>query len=465
MKQLVKEEGNLRRKSEQVSDDYKEFECIDTKPHERHSKDTSPKFGKQEQKSPLTFAIRATRPEKSGKQWPPKCLFCSEDHRSSECQYFTSVAQRKLRAIELGRCLKCLGHNHITEKCTRRITCNTCRGPHLRYICEKPKQPTMHEAQTIFDSTTAQSPETSLTNVNITSTADHANKTTFLMTASTKVFNPRTLKAINSLVFIDTGSTESYITDRLASQLELKKDEDVQLEISRFADDKAKIKLNTSQVKIGVCTNAEEPFFVKCLTVPKISQRLNKVDISNMENEHMHQEEKFTRVERRTPDILLGIESIAKTQLAYHSELKNGCTLFTTTLGPVICGKIEKHINQGIANASEAKLKDVETHIASIAIGAIPKVDVKTTEHQTLQRGVQHLCQTDLERLMHEQNKGTTEGTKEQNHVRRGTEKPGPVQKGHLRDRAQRVKIRYKDFILAKGKERGMRVHKHSPEH
>ena len=67
---------------------------------------------------------------------------------------------------------------------------------------------------------------------------------------------------------------------------------------------------------------------------------------------------------RRSPDILLGIEHMAMLELTVHHQLANGLNLFSSRLGPIVCGKsgssLIKQNNQAHSAISASSVRQDE---------------------------------------------------------------------------------------------------------
>lgn len=69
---------------------------------------------------------------------------------------------------------------------------------------------------------------------------------------------------------------------------------------------------------------------------------------------------------------MLGIDAVAKLQLSFKDELPNGYAVFTTRLGPVICGR------QGTANPTTTE------HISNVAVTELQGNETEKELFQTM---------------------------------------------------------------------------------
>ena len=90
-----------------------------------------------------------------------------------------------------------------------------------------------------------------------------------MMCARVRAFNPETLKAVQVTVFIDTGSSESYVSSKLADILGLTEGTEEVVRISRFGRG-LPVDMSTCHHKVGVCGPEGETFTVDGLRIEKI---------------------------------------------------------------------------------------------------------------------------------------------------------------------------------------------------
>ena len=105
-------------------------------------KSVRPKFFKpfkQELTSKSDLSLKSKGYTNSSKPVPKlkykhKCKFCAEEHMTSNCTVYNSLADRRKRAVELGLCELCLNQNHKINVCPGKrsslpFRCFTCNKP------------------------------------------------------------------------------------------------------------------------------------------------------------------------------------------------------------------------------------------------------------------------------------------------------------------------------------------------
>ena len=86
-----------------------------------------------------------------------------------------------------------------------------------------------------------------------TSAATRCQTKTSMMCVLARAFNVNTLESVEVTVFIDTGSSVSYISSRLARLLNLLEGQEETICVSRFGEKgKGPLELATCQVQIGL---------------------------------------------------------------------------------------------------------------------------------------------------------------------------------------------------------------------
>lgn len=75
---------------------------------------------------------------KSSKQRDPKCVTCSEAHKTVKCVKYQSPASKVKRLKDLGRCEHCMLPNHKSTDCNFKFAYDcSCGGKHFKFLCSK----------------------------------------------------------------------------------------------------------------------------------------------------------------------------------------------------------------------------------------------------------------------------------------------------------------------------------------
>jgi hypothetical protein len=179
------------------------------------------------------------------------CPFCqSNDHTSDRCRKFVGYEQRIEQVKKLNLCFKCLKPGHFSQDCRKTNSCAHCGKPHRSDLCKrqqgsnsnisrKPsaksdREPNRRHSTTQMSrsSSNRQSirvedePEPSTSSgtstyavISPASTALAAlgNGQVFLRTIVGKIVNGN--RSTHATIFLDCGSTDSYISQRLVDKL------------------------------------------------------------------------------------------------------------------------------------------------------------------------------------------------------------------------------------------------------
>uniref|UniRef100_A0AC35GDM5 Peptidase aspartic putative domain-containing protein n=1 Tax=Panagrolaimus sp. PS1159 TaxID=55785 RepID=A0AC35GDM5_9BILA len=141
------------------------------------------------------------------------CSFCDGDHFSSRCPKFDTVDAKFNQLKFKNCCTKCAGHNHHAKSCNASVKCKICNGRHLTFLCKSK------------DSQKFEKPNNTKSFVSV------GGKHGFLLTKKVMVMNPETNQDYEAVVFFDSGSHRSLISNKIVSQLKLRKHNEEYLNI------------------------------------------------------------------------------------------------------------------------------------------------------------------------------------------------------------------------------------------
>ena len=140
---------------------------------------------------------------------------CKERHPLYVCKTFKALPHDKMMEVVRNHnlCLNCLKPGHYSKKCTSISKCRKCQRPHhtLLHIESKP------DTQALL-STTEQSASVTASISSYTATGFATN--TLLMTCQVLVHSPDGI-ALKARALLDSGSSTSFVSDRLAQNLGL----------------------------------------------------------------------------------------------------------------------------------------------------------------------------------------------------------------------------------------------------
>ena len=161
---------------------------------------------------------RPPQQHQSGKQ---SCRKCTGPHRIEQCNQFKGmpVAKRKELVLMLGLCMCCLEAGHWARDCSR-SGCSQCGGKHHQalHFSQKTESPPARQSSASVASPQVKKEATN-TAVPATSTSTMASGLTSFMISPVKVSNGKATVTAN--VLLDSGSSCSYVSERLAKKLQL----------------------------------------------------------------------------------------------------------------------------------------------------------------------------------------------------------------------------------------------------
>jgi hypothetical protein len=209
------------------------------------------------------YTSQRSQGSKPGKQWDrasaqptqsptTNCIYCNKRHWSSECTQFVTLDERKGVLKEQRRCFICLKSNHTAKQCKAAKRCFYCQEmqSHHTSLCpSRFQQPNARPSRS--DNERAQNAESypdtrdedfkdlTLRGRQADEQVDSNladDERTVMKTAMVSVQNPYDgQKEVQIRAFFDTGTSRSFITERMAKQLNLKVETERVLLIKRFA--------------------------------------------------------------------------------------------------------------------------------------------------------------------------------------------------------------------------------------
>uniref|UniRef100_A0AC35GHM8 Peptidase aspartic putative domain-containing protein n=1 Tax=Panagrolaimus sp. PS1159 TaxID=55785 RepID=A0AC35GHM8_9BILA len=124
-----------------------------------------------------------------------KCNLCDGYHLTSNCKKFISPEEKIKELRKRNYCTNCSRKNHDTRSCNAKLKCNICEGNHYPYLC------TTKNFSTAFVSV--------------------GKKQGSLLTKEVTIVNPVTKETAEIVVIFDSGTQQSYISNKLIDKLKL----------------------------------------------------------------------------------------------------------------------------------------------------------------------------------------------------------------------------------------------------
>ncbi|XP_073942463.1 uncharacterized protein [Choristoneura fumiferana] len=206
------------------------------------------------------------RKRKDGKNQGPQekkskkeCVFCNEEHYSDQCEKYSTVMERKQK---LGnKCYVCFREGHRANKCIRipRIRCYHCKRPHNSALCNRKFAVAKSESDNHFNFH-YNKVDNLLTNVK-----------SYLQTATAKLIHNN--KEVPCRLLLDSGSQRSYLTTKMAKELDLTTDTEDLLVIFTFGSTTAK-EMPSPAAEIKLLTKRGIERDIRVNLVPHITDKI-----------------------------------------------------------------------------------------------------------------------------------------------------------------------------------------------
>ena len=249
-----------------------------------------------------TGASTVTQPKRPPKQMPTtaallssnaqqlRCCFCDQQHSSEKCKAVKGLDDRKRALMKTGRCFLCLRKRHITRDCRVRTRCSECGGKHHPAICAgtNPRESEAPPPATNPPDRTPLNPEAGSFQPTSASLLVGARGTALLQTARVRIYDPeKPGRSVDTRAILDTGSQQSYATQRVKDALGLKAHNHQSMSIATFGSDEQKTQV-CDTVRIGVVAKEGRDQELELLTVPFICQPLTPQPIDLCMTKYQH---------------------------------------------------------------------------------------------------------------------------------------------------------------------------------
>nr|XP_012219380.1 PREDICTED: uncharacterized protein LOC105670437 [Linepithema humile] len=219
------------------------------------------------------------------------CSLCNANHNLQSCSTFINKNPSERREIVKAenRCTNCLSKRHNYYACTSKFTCRHCKRKHHSMLHES-SDSSSKSAESAAQQQPASSAETAVSEVKslFVSTKKQTRSTILLATAWLNVAAPSG-RTICVRALLDQGSEMTFITERLAQQLKLKRIR-MPISISAIGGVSAGTHRHTAQILISP-RNALTPVFsttaliLKTLTAyspPRAAQNSVSIPFKNL---------------------------------------------------------------------------------------------------------------------------------------------------------------------------------------
>lgn len=184
----------------------------------------------------------------------PSCVFCKGQHAAVDCRKYIN-ADARIEFVKRNRlCYNCL-RKHQVSQCKSRGRCQKCNRKHHTSICKSEvnaREPASRQPEAAVLHTSSQHEPSSV-----------LLKTAIATVSSNDIYT-------TTAVLFDEGAQRSFITEKLANELQLRRENTETLHLSSFGGDSSKMQhLDTTTVYL--VTDSNQKIAVHVLIVPHIS--------------------------------------------------------------------------------------------------------------------------------------------------------------------------------------------------
>lgn len=170
-------------------------------------------------------ALVANQKQHSATRFYDQCRYCNNKHWIDECIKYPTIEERKKQLKD--SCYRCLKVGQLSKECKKTKTCVYCGeiNIHHRSLCPqkfKTKVSSAHMSGEITDISEACvcSSENNLVS---------AGEMVLRQTAKSEVRNPLNSKCDMVRILLDSGSQRTYVTSKLAEQLQLTREKEEEI--------------------------------------------------------------------------------------------------------------------------------------------------------------------------------------------------------------------------------------------
>uniref|UniRef100_A0A183C5R8 CCHC-type domain-containing protein n=1 Tax=Globodera pallida TaxID=36090 RepID=A0A183C5R8_GLOPA len=312
------------------------------------------------------------------------CIFCTQTaHSSAHCPTYPTKDAKINRLTALRKCLKCFGDGHFSRNCTAKIKCRKCGKGHYFAVCgerpqfgdmtrreqtnlaqgEEQEERTEEEDEEDFfineeavygamDQADKARPEggnrpkgptaeprgggSQATEV-ICSSTNPPNRSKTILATKYVEFMSRDQEPLKGLVFLDCGATCPFIGESFSVRLgfwDSTRPHQRSLEVDGYGGRKSTF--GTTLLKIGMRLRNGRTLTLNLNTSPNLNQMSLYYAIN--QRDFRFEEELPVKIQRRTPDVVLGLVEMF-TLLERVEKITENRFVLWSSIGPIVCGR------------------------------------------------------------------------------------------------------------------------------
>ena len=220
------------------------------------------------------------------------CRYCNGSHFVQNCSVYSTVKQRKSRAIELNLCYNCLRNNHTVSSCRNRANCKTCGKRHHTTLCgreqqrpsKEQKQPTIHGMSEPMQNAKTKNNQSTCTVLSANNNNNNRTLNTSILPTALAVLENKS-NSVKCKILLYDGSQTTFILEDVAKQLKLIKVGSLTLEVDGFEScgqrkqyDVVEVTINTNEGKVKI-NAVVTPSLPNRLTMPGRSALVRKLNL------------------------------------------------------------------------------------------------------------------------------------------------------------------------------------------
>ena len=414
LNEIVKQEARLNALYENDSDHEGDRKRVEGKKKSRGEKEQPKTVARevafvieaqdQKKKSPLSGTQRGSKGERSRTRAPTAktdariesrkilpCTFCEGNHFRTKCPVFDTFEKKLDKAKQLKLCFNCLHPGHLTVRCDKpRFTCKECKGSHNTALCNKVKGQ---------QGSSSKSTPSIITGMTLTrSEGFHRispwdRPEALLMAVQGTVYNPsRPSLSTTTWIFLDPGSTRSFVTQELANELQLDADTTEWVNLIGFNEPDGRL-YQSHTVNLGVKLKNETALNVNANCMPMIVKDINAVQVEANEEDGPYILRHHLKV---TPQVLIGVDHFFELEVRKTAADDQDFTILESRLGPIACGNGRLAPKVTVASAltheEETSMRPEEMMHAVLRAGLEEEADEEASQQDLYKKFADQLC-------------------------------------------------------------------------
>ncbi|XP_060552386.1 uncharacterized protein LOC132713726 [Ruditapes philippinarum] len=328
-----------------------------TNPHMNRHTSMSNRYKSQPQTNYSGGALVANEKRKVLLPSAKICRYCSKNHWSDECNRYKTIEERKSKLK--GCCFRCLREGHTSSDCRSSRICVYCdkSNVHHRSLCPKKfKGAVRRETAIVSKETIQDNIETNIPKPDYITEENamiSSGEMVLMQTARTEILNSHNNKRAEVRILLDCGSQRTYITEKLAEKLKLKKEKMEEIKLVTFGSKDVKT-VHTHSTTLQLKLKNGEHMSISANIVPVISGTIQRKQINVLGKDgikdiihsvdladNIPKENEFSSVE-----LLIGNDFYLDIVLPQRIEIQSGLYLLASKLGWLLTGRTDENSDE-----------------------------------------------------------------------------------------------------------------------